>query len=75
MGLALAAMIAVLLVQGGPGAFRWSFILMAVATFIDATDGTLARKVRIKEVIPGFDGRTARRHHRLPHLHLPAPCS
>ncbi len=57
MGLTLAAIIAVLLVQGGPGAFRWSFILMAVATFIDATDGTLARKIRIKEVIPGFDGR------------------
>ncbi len=56
-GLALAALIAVLLVQGGPGAFRWSFILMALATFIDATDGTLARKIRIKEVIPGFDGR------------------
>lgn len=56
-GLALAAVIAVLLVGGSPGAFRWSFILMAVATFIDATDGTLARKIRIKEVIPGFDGR------------------
>jgi phosphatidylcholine synthase len=57
LGLALAAVIAVLLVQGGPGAFRWSFVLMAVATFIDGTDGTLARKVRIKEVIPNFDGR------------------
>ncbi len=56
-GLALAAAIAVLLVQNGPGAFRWSFILMAIATFIDATDGTLARKIRIKEVIPNFDGR------------------
>jgi phosphatidylcholine synthase len=30
---------------------------MAVATIIDATDGSLARKVRIKEVVPGFDGR------------------
>ena len=33
-GLALAAVIAVLLVQGDPGAFRWSFVLMAVATFV-----------------------------------------
>lgn len=57
LGLVLGAWIAVLLVHGGPEAFRWSFVLMAVATFIDATDGTLARKIRIKEVIPNFDGR------------------
>jgi phosphatidylcholine synthase len=57
LGLAIAAAIAVLLVQGGPGAFRWSFLLMALATFIDGTDGTLARKVRVKEVVPNFDGR------------------
>src|SRR5207249_737286 len=41
----------------GADAFRWSFVLMLVATLIDATDGTLARRVRIKEVLPGFDGR------------------
>lgn len=35
-----------------PLAFFW----MAVATFIDATDGTLARRVRVKEVLPQFDG-------------------
>jgi phosphatidylcholine synthase len=57
LGLVAAAIIAVLIVRGGPGAFRWSFILMALATIVDATDGTLARKVRIKEVVPGFDGR------------------
>lgn len=57
LGLVIAATIAVLLVQGGPGAFRWSFVLMAVATFVDGTDGTLARKVRVKEVVPNFDGR------------------
>lgn len=57
LGLVVAATIAVLLYQGGPWAFRWSFILMAVATFIDSTDGTLARKVRVKEVVPNFDGR------------------
>jgi phosphatidylcholine synthase len=57
LGLVLAGMIAVLLVRGGANSFRWSFLLMAIATAVDATDGTLARKVRIKEVVPGFDGR------------------
>ena len=57
LGLVAAGLIAVLLVQGGPAAFRWSFLLMAIATVIDSTDGFLARKVRIKEVVPSFDGR------------------
>ena len=57
LGLVAAAGIAVLLVQGGSEAFRWCFVLMLVATLIDATDGTLARAVHIKEVLPGFDGR------------------
>ncbi|WP_422931483.1 CDP-alcohol phosphatidyltransferase family protein [Singulisphaera sp. PoT] len=57
LGLVLAASIAVLLVRGGPDAFRWSFILMLIATLVDATDGTLARKVRVKKVLPNFDGR------------------
>jgi phosphatidylcholine synthase len=57
LGLVLAALIAVLLVQGGIAAFRWSFLLMVVATLIDATDGTLARKVGVKKVLPNFDGR------------------
>src|SRR5947209_8495733 len=48
LGLAIAAVIAVLLVQGRPGAFRWSFILMGVAIFVDGTDGTLARRIRVK---------------------------
>jgi phosphatidylcholine synthase len=57
MGLVCASGMAYLLVQGGPDAFRWTFVLMAVATLIDATDGTLARKIKIKEVLPDFDGR------------------
>jgi phosphatidylcholine synthase len=57
LGLVAAGLIAVLLVHGGPAAFRWSFLLMAAATFVDSTDGVLARRVRIKEVVPGFDGR------------------
>src|SRR5438132_1181811 len=57
LGLVAAGLIAVLLVQGGPEAFRWSFLLMVAATVVDATDGTLARRIRIKEAVPSFDGR------------------
>src|ERR1700756_4911322 len=57
LGLVAAGMIAVLLVHGGPAAFRWSFLLMVAATVVDSTDGTLARAVRIKEAVPSFDGR------------------
>ena len=59
LGLVCAAGMAVLLAvpEPGPDAFRWSFVLMLVATLIDATDGTLARAIKIKEVLPGFDGR------------------
>jgi phosphatidylcholine synthase len=57
LGLVAAAGIAVLIVHGGVAAFRGAFVLMLVATLIDATDGTLARRVRVKEVLPGFDGR------------------
>jgi phosphatidylcholine synthase len=56
-GLVAAAMIAVLLVRGGADAFRWSFLLMAIATIVDATDGTFARMIQIKKVVPSFDGR------------------
>jgi phosphatidylcholine synthase len=38
------------------GRYRLAFILMVVATAIDATDGTLARLARVKEATPGFDG-------------------
>jgi phosphatidylcholine synthase len=38
------------------GAFRDTFFLMGLAVVIDATDGTLARAARVKEVIPWFDG-------------------
>jgi phosphatidylcholine synthase len=57
LGLVCAAGIAALIVQGGDVAFRQVFVLMMVATAIDATDGWLARKARVKEVLPGFDGR------------------
>lgn len=38
--------------------FRTAFILMAIALFIDATDGTLARAVAIRQRVPAFDGAT-----------------
>jgi phosphatidylcholine synthase len=57
IGLILAARMAVLLVRGGAWAFREAFVLMLVASLVDATDGTLARKVKVKSVLPGFDGR------------------
>jgi phosphatidylcholine synthase len=57
LGLVAAGLIAVLVVRGRPAAFRWSFLLMVAATVVDATDGTLARRVRIKEAVPSFDGR------------------
>jgi len=35
---------------------REAFLWMLVAVLIDATDGTLARALKIKHVLPGFDG-------------------
>jgi phosphatidylcholine synthase len=56
LGLVCAAGIVVLIVHGGDNSFRAAFLLMMVATAIDATDGWLARKARVKEVLPHFDG-------------------
>jgi phosphatidylcholine synthase len=57
LGLVAAAGIAVLLVRGGDSAFRLAFGLMWLATVIDALDGSWARRVRVREVLPHFDGR------------------
>lgn len=38
------------------GRYEVAFWCMVVATFIDATDGMLARRFRVKEVLPQFDG-------------------
>jgi phosphatidylcholine synthase len=56
-GLILAAAMTVLILQGTPASFRTAFLLMIVATLVDATDGTFARLIKIREVLPGFDGR------------------
>ncbi|HEX8920717.1 MAG TPA: hypothetical protein VF766_04530 [Pyrinomonadaceae bacterium] len=57
LGLVAAAGIAVLIVRGGDDSFRAALALMLLATVIDSTDGWLARRARVKEFAPGFDGR------------------
>jgi phosphatidylcholine synthase len=54
MGLLCGALIAADIIQGN---YRRSFVWMIVAVLIDATDGTFARKLRVKEVVPHIDGR------------------
>lgn len=58
-GLLVAAAVVSLLVETDrtPDTYRTCFLLMLLAVWIDATDGTLARAVRIKEAVPEFDGR------------------
>jgi phosphatidylcholine synthase len=56
MGLVCAAGMAVLIVRGDDASFRGAFLLMMVATAVDATDGWLARRAHVKEMLPGFDG-------------------
>jgi phosphatidylcholine synthase len=36
--------------------FRAAFIYLAAATFVDATDGVLARALKVKERLPHYDG-------------------
>lgn len=37
-------------------AFGTAFVWMAIAMFVDCTDGTLARRAQVKLVVPHFDG-------------------
>lgn len=54
---ALGAVVALLAWHAiGAGAYAAAFAWMAVALFIDCTDGTLARRVDVKAVLPQFDG-------------------
>lgn len=57
LGLVAAACIAILIVRGGDHSFRVALALMVLATLIDSTDGWLARRTRVKEFAPSFDGR------------------
>lgn len=54
---ATAIMLQLLQPAPTPDTYRYCFWWMLLATFIDATDGTLARAVRIKQTLPSFDGR------------------
>jgi phosphatidylcholine synthase len=38
------------------GETRTAFLLLVVSMLIDGTDGILARRVKVREVLPGFDG-------------------
>ncbi len=54
LGLPIAFVGCVALYNGDVKVF---FLALCAAVFVDATDGTLARAVRVKEVLPQFDGR------------------
>lgn len=54
LGLPIAFVASVALYHGDVKVF---FLAMCAAIFVDATDGFLARTVRVKEVLPEFDGR------------------
>lgn len=54
MGLPLALLSVLSLIDGKVELF-WA--LNGTAVLVDATDGALARTVRVKEVLPAFDGR------------------
>jgi len=58
-GLFLAAWITLILLQPDRATddYRFCFLLLFVGAVIDATDGTLARLVRIAEAVPAIDGR------------------
>jgi phosphatidylcholine synthase len=51
---AVVALVAILAIENGN--FGQAFWLMSLAVVIDATDGTLARIARVKELITWFDG-------------------
>jgi phosphatidylcholine synthase len=48
------ALLSILLIEHAD--YAHAFWLMALAVAVDASDGTLARAARVKQLIPGFDG-------------------
>jgi len=52
-----AVLAAIALVAIGDGDFRTAAMLMLATLVIDSADGTMARAVGVREVLPGFDGR------------------
>lgn len=57
-GLVLAALATVLVIDGSPDAIRGALLALLAATVVDGVDGTLARRLRVAAVLPGFNGRT-----------------
>lgn len=57
LGLVLAALATTFVLRGTDESFRVALGLLMVATLVDATDGWLARRARVAEVLPAFDGR------------------
>ena len=54
---ALGAVLALFATQAVfQGDFRAAFLALTATTIVDATDGWLARALRVKQVLPGFDG-------------------
>jgi phosphatidylcholine synthase len=56
LGLVLAAGMAVCIFRGGADDYRLAFALMLVACLVDSTDGSLARRLKVKKLLPHFDG-------------------
>jgi phosphatidylcholine synthase len=56
LGLVAAAGMAVFIVRGDAESFQRAMALMIVATFIDSTDGWVARRASVKDILPRFDG-------------------
>lgn len=56
LGLVLAAGMGVCIIRGTDEDFRIAFALMLVACLIDSTDGSLARRLKVKQLLPSFDG-------------------
>lgn len=56
-GLIAAAVMAVMIFRGDSESLNWAIAMMIVATFIDSTDGFFARRLKVREVLPQFNGR------------------
>src|SRR5262249_15923675 len=56
-GLVASAAVAVMVVDGTSRAFLVAFLGLWAAMSIDATAGFLARRIAVKKILPGFDGR------------------
>ncbi len=56
LGLLLAVGMTVCIFRGNAEGFRDAFAYMLLACLVDATDGTFARRVRARQILPNFDG-------------------